>query len=351
MTHMQRAFVGTVSAFALVASVAQAADADLTVLDWAGWEIDGMLGDYVAKNGEKPTYAFFGDDDEAFQKVSSGFKPDVVHPCSSSVSRYRDAGLIEPWDVSKIPEFANIAPRMYDNPVLKDDEGVWFIPMDFAYTAIAYNTNDVPVEDVASVQVFTNPKYQGRITLPDSNDDVWSLAFAATGLTNWDTVTDEQFQAAADWLRAVHPNVRAYWADPSEMMQLMKTGEVQVAWSWNDGIALAQDEGLPVGFNREAAEGASAFFCGYVNIKDGPGSEDKVYDFINSMLSPASTPALIDALGYAHSNDVGMAGISPETLKAAFLDPVSAQLFMQSPTSPELREKMLAEFELIKSGF
>jgi spermidine/putrescine transport system substrate-binding protein len=339
-----------VSGLALT-TAGRAADADFTVLDWAGWEVDTFVADYVAKNGDKPTYALFADDDEAFQKVTSGFKSDVVHPCAASVSRYRDADLIEPWDVSKIPEFANIAPRMLESPVFKDDAGVWFIPTDYAYTALAYNTDLVPAEDVASLQVFKDPKYAGRISLPDSSDDIWSLALLATGVTNWDNVTDEQFAAAAAWLREVHPNVRAYWADPAEMMQLMKTGEVLVAWSWNDGVSLAKQEGLPIGFQRSPAEGVATWFCGYVNVKDAPGSEDKAYDFINSMLAPASAPALLENLGYAHSNDAAMAKISAEDLAAAFVDPVTTTLFMQSPTPPAFREKMLAEFELIKSGF
>jgi len=45
----------------------------------------------------------------------------------------------------------------------------------------------------------------------------------------------------------VHPNVRAYWADPSEQAQLMATGEVLVSWSWNDGVTLLKEEGYPVG--------------------------------------------------------------------------------------------------------
>ena len=57
---------------------------------------------------------FFADDDEAFQKMSSGFKADVVHPCAAAVPRYIDAGLIEPWDTSKIPEFANVPARMVE---------------------------------------------------------------------------------------------------------------------------------------------------------------------------------------------------------------------------------------------
>ncbi len=330
-----------------------AADAELTVFDWAGWDIPGAYAQYSAKHGDQPTYTFFGDDDEAFQKVSSGFKSDITHPCSSSVARYRDAGLIEPWDTSKIEAFATLAPRMMQNPVLKDDQGLWFLPIDYAYTAIAYNTTDVPAADVATLQVFKDPKYAGRISLPDSADDIWSLAFLATGVTSWDNVTDEQFAAAAAWLREVHPNVRSYWADPSEMTQLMASGEVQVAWSWNDGVALLQDESFPVGFNRTPTEGAATWFCGLVNMKDAPGKEDKVYDFVNSLLSDAGTAAVVDAIGYAVSNDAAMAKLSPETIQGAYLDPLPADaiLFMQSPTSPELRAKMLEEFELIKTGF
>ena len=66
---------------------ARAADPEMVVFDWAGWELDGILTDYVAKNGDKPTYSFFADDDEAFQKVSSGFKSDVTHRCVASLPR------------------------------------------------------------------------------------------------------------------------------------------------------------------------------------------------------------------------------------------------------------------------
>ncbi len=330
---------------------AYAADPDLLVLDWAGWEFDGVLTNYVAKNGQNPTYSFFADDDEAFQKVTSGFKVDVAHPCTASVPRYRDVGMIEPWDVSKIPEYANIPANMLSSPVLKDEAGVWFIPTDFAYTAIAYNTTEVPAADVATLAVFKDPKYAGRISLPDSTDDVWSLAFLATGVTDWSAVTDEQFATAAQWLRDVHPNVRAYWADPSEQAQLMATGEVLVAWSWNDGVALLQKEGFPIGFNRAPAEGVATWFCGYVNMKDAPGSEDKAYDFINSLLAPTSAKALLEELGYASANSAGLATIPVEELTGAFVDPVTTTLLTQTPVSAEFREKMIAEFELIKSGF
>lgn len=343
----------TLMATALLAQAlpAHAADPDLIVFDWAGFEEQSLIEGYVAKHGQMPTYAFFGDDDEAFQKVASGFKADVVHPCSQMVSKYRDAGLIEPWDVSRIPNFGEIAPRFLNSSIFKDDSGVWYIPTDYAYTAIAYNTAEVPAEDIASLQVFHNPKYAGRISLPDNTDDIWVLALLATGVTDWTNVTDDQFAAAAAWLRTAHENVRTYWADPSELAQLMATGEVLVAWSWNDSIALMREEGFNVGFQRQAAEGASSWFCGYVNIKDAPGSDDKAYDFINAWLDHGSAKGLLDNFGYAHSNDAAMATIAQDELVAADVNPIDTTLLSQTPIDQGMRDRMLEEFEKIKAGF
>jgi spermidine/putrescine transport system substrate-binding protein len=350
MTTMKYALIGAASALAL-ATASQAGDPELLVFDWAGWEQPGLSAAYAEKHGDGPSYSFFADDDEAFQKISSGFKADVVHPCSQMVPKYRAAGLIEPWDVSRIPEFENIADRMLASTDFVDDEGVWFLPTDFAYTAIAYNTETVPAEDVASLQIFKDPKYAGRISLPDNTDDVWTLALLATGLTSWTDVTDEQFDAAAAWLREVHPNVRVYWSDPSELTQLMASGEVQMAWSWNDAVALMRAEGFPVGFQRTPTEGVTTWFCGLVNVKDGPGSEDKLYDYANAFLSPAAAQAMIENFGYAHANEAALATIPAEALAAADVNPIDGILMPQVPIPTEMRDRMLEEFELIKSGF
>lgn len=350
MSRMRTLLTGTAVLLA-AATTAQAADPELTVFDWAGWENPGLFADYTAKHGDAPTYSFFGDDDEAFQKVSSGFKADVGHPCSQMVSKYREADLIEPWDTAKIPEFANITPSMLESPVFKDDTGVWFLPTDGAYTAIAYNTDTVPAADVASLNIFKDPKYAGRISLPDNTDDVWSLALLATGVSNWNDLTEEQFAAAAAWLREVHPNVRAYWADPSELSQLMATGEVQLAWSWNDAVTIMRGEGLPIAFQRQATEGAAAWFCGFVNFKDAPGSEDKAYDFINSWLRHDAAKVVLADFGYSHSNMAAMKEIPEADLVAADVNPVDTTLLFQTPLATEMRDRMLEEFELIKSGF
>ncbi|MEO5621060.1 MAG: ABC transporter substrate-binding protein [Cypionkella sp.] len=349
MTKATRLLASTAVALA-ISGMARADDVNLTVFDWAGFEEPSLIESFIAKHGN-PTYAFFGDDDEAFQKVASGFKADVAHPCSQMVQKYRDAGLIEPWDTSRIPEYANIAARFKDSKIFEDDKGVWYIPTDYAYTAIAYNTEKVPAEDVASLDVFINPKYAGKISLPDNTDDAWSLAYLATGVSDWTKVTDEQYAAAADWLRKAHQNVRTYWTDPAELAQLMKSGEIDIAWNWNDGVAYMKEDGVPVAFQRTPKEGVSSWFCGYVNFKDAPGSEDQAYDFINAWLEHKSALGLLEHFGYASTNEAAMKEIPIEALKEGNVDPIDGILLPQVPIDPTFRDKMTQEFELIKSGF
>ncbi|MFN3824358.1 MAG: polyamine ABC transporter substrate-binding protein, partial [Pseudorhodobacter sp.] len=104
-------------------------------------------------------------------------------------------------------------------------------------------------------------------------------------------------------------------------------------------------------FKRDAAEGASSWFCGYVNVKDSPGSEDKAYDFINAWMEHRSARGLIDNFGYAHANDAALATIPDEDLIAADVSEIDTTLLAQVPIDNMMRDRMLEEFEKIKAGF
>ena len=170
-------------------------------------------------------------------------------------------------------------------------------------------------------------------------------------MTDWTVISDEQFAAAAAWLRKVHPNLRTYWNDPAEMSQIMASGEVLIAWSWNDGVNYLKQDNYPVGFQRAPAEGISTWFCGMINMKDGPGSEEKAYDFVNSWLRIDAAPALIEAIGYGHASIPAMAAMDQALVDDAGLGAITVPTLAQTPNETSLREKQLVEFEKIKAGF
>ncbi|NAZ36258.1 extracellular solute-binding protein [Rubellimicrobium sp. CFH 75288] len=333
-----------------LAGAASAQTADLLILEYAGFENPAFHQPFIEKHGASPTFSFFGDEEEAFQKVRAGFRADMAHICAGSVLKWQESGLLEPWDMSRI-EAADDLDRNLMGTEIGTGEDVYFIPSDWGSTAIAYNPEQVPEEDVASLAVFHNPAYAGRMTIPDNVDDAWALAYLATGVTDWTEVTDEQFEAAAAWLRAAHPNIRTYWTDPAELAQLLSTGEVLIAWAWNETYPTMREEGRPIGFQREPAEGSSVWLCGFVNLANGPGSEDKMYDYVNAFHSPESVRPLVEA-GWGSPNAPAMEElVGEEDLTAAGLGPIDAPVFAQLPISPEQRIRHAEVFEQIKAGF
>ncbi|PWR01938.1 polyamine ABC transporter substrate-binding protein [Meridianimarinicoccus roseus] len=328
-----------------------AADPELLVFDWSGFEEDGFSMPYAEIYGEHPTYTFFGEEEEAFQKLRSGFRADVAQPCPQSVQKWREAGLIEPWDVSKIPNYEKVAEVYKTNPSFVIDGAVYFIPGHIGSTAIAYNTEEVPQDAVQTLQVFADPTWAGRISLPDNVDDIYALAFLATGISDWTTATEADIDTASNWLREVHPNVRTYWNDGAELGQLMGTGEVLISWAWSETPAQLVAADLPIGFEREPREGSSMFACGYVNLADGPGSEDKAHAFMNSFLDASVTEYITSEWGYGHGNAEAMAQIGSETLEEIGLSDIDAPVLYQVPMEIPLREKMITDFERIKAGF
>ena len=321
---------------------------NLIVLDWSGYDDPGFFGAYVEKHGEQPEYSFFGEEEEAFQKLRTGFKVDVAHPCSQSVSKWHEAGLIEPLDISRIPLWDDI------NEVkeqFKFDDDYYFLPTDWGTTAVTYRTDEVDASEVESLQVFLNEEYAGRMSLPDNVDDVYALAYLATGVTDWTTATEEDFEKASDWLRKAHPNVRTYWADGAELAQLMTTGEVLISWAWNETPTTLIASDVPVASNRNATEGSSSWYCGYVDVVDGPNSEDLVYDFFNAWMAPASSDYIVSAWGYGGGNQTAMDALGQEALEEVGLGAVTTPVLAQAPMDIALREKMVSEFETIKAGF
>ncbi|WP_159963614.1 ABC transporter substrate-binding protein [Profundibacterium mesophilum] len=350
MTRLPRFAAGALAG--LIAVPATAQDDGLLVFDYSGFEAPAFHEAYTDTHGGSPDFAFFGDEEEAFQKIRSGFRVDVSHVCAGSVSKWVASGILEPWDTSRIPAFPDLDANLTGRDVggAANAQEVYFLPTDFGSTAIAYDSAQVPAEDVASLDVFLDPAYAGRVTLPDNVDDAYALAYLATGTTDWTGASDAQFEAASQWLRDVHPNLRTYWTDPAELAQLLASGEVLVAWAWNETLPTMTDEGFTIGFERMPREGSSLWLCGYVNLKDGEGSEDKAYDFVNAMLDPSSTQSLLDA-GYGHANAAAMSEIEAARLDAVGLGPIEGPVLAQLPMDSALRQKQSEIFEKIKAGF
>ncbi|OJF92460.1 polyamine ABC transporter substrate-binding protein [Pararhizobium antarcticum] len=345
------ALAGLLSCAALPVAAADT----ITVFDWAGYEDPAFHPAYVAKHGTEPEFSFFGDEEEAFQKLRSGFKADLAHPCSQSIAKWREAGLLEPLDTAKLTAWNDILPGIAGMKDLMTAEGkAWFLPFEWGNTVLTYRTDTVKPEDVASLRAFADPKFKDRVSIGDNVDDAYALASLAIGLKDWTTMTEAQFAEASAFLRDVHKNVRLYWTDNTDVSQAMASGEIDLAWAWNETVTTLQKDGVPAAIKKDTKEGLSTWVCGYVRLKGGEGTEAQDYDFLNAVTDPAISTYLVDAWGYGHANGKGMAAVDAKLLAEkgyADVDAFVDNTLFQAPMPTQMRQKMIAEFEKIKAGY
>lgn len=110
------------AAFLVMAvSTTSYAEDELIVLEWSGYDDPAFHTAYTEKYGSSPKYSFFADEEEGFQKLHTGFKVDLFHPCTNTVRKLQDAKLIKPIDTSRIPAWKDIIPQFRDIPYVQND--------------------------------------------------------------------------------------------------------------------------------------------------------------------------------------------------------------------------------------
>lgn len=353
----KRTTIAALAAFLALGTALPALAADtLTVFDWSGYEDPAFHPAYTEKHGGSPDFSFFGDEEEAFQKLRSGFKADLAHPCAQSIVKWREAGLLEPLDTSRLAAWNDILPAFkgMKNLMTSDDGSAWFLPFEWGNTVLTYRTDTVKPEEIASLRAFADPKFKDRVSIGDNVDDAYALASLAIGVKDWASLTDAQFEEASAFLREVHKNVRLYWTDNTDLSQALASGEVDLAWAWNETATTLQAESQPVAIKKDTKEGLSTWVCGYSRLKGGEGSADLAYDYLNAVTDPGIAAYMVESWGYGHSNAKGMAAVDPKILADkgyADVDAFVANTLFQAPIPTELRQKMIAEFEKIKSGY
>lgn len=300
----------------------------LSVFEWTGYELEEFWAPFKEKYPKvKVEFSFFVDESEAFSKLQAGFKPDIVHPCGGSIKRWVDAGVIQPIDISLIPNYKDIYPQLLD--AIKEDmlinDQYYMIPWDWGYSSICYRPDlleEMGVETPDSYNILWDPRLKGRVSAMDSAIEICPMAALAAGIPRDEIwyMTDEQLEIVRQKLLELKANARAFWTDYTEVFNMMATGEVVAAETWNDILVMLRGEGIPSEF-LDPKEGRLAWVCGFSIV---PGIDELHYklahEYINAALAPESMTELVNSWGYGASNQKAAALADPSTVELLELD-------------------------------
>ncbi len=326
---------------------------ELTYFTWSGYDIPEFHPGYIEKHGSSPQMPVFGEDEEALTKVRAGFNPDLAHPCKVTLGRWRDAGLIEPFDVSRIPEWENIWPQLRNSDGVVTDAGVWYVPWEWGNASVVYRTDIAPEYGGNHTwKILWDEKYKGRLSQYDSVDGAVLVAALVAGAADPFHMTDAELATARDLLSKQRELLRFWWTDQSTVEQGIASGELVAAYCWNDAVVRLKQQGVPVEY-MNPREGIFTWFCGLVKCKNGPGDVDAAYDLVNAMLETRVGAWLIENFGYGHSNQRTFQEVSPEKLTELGImspDALFSQGIFFAEMDNDVRERYIAAFEEVKAG-
>lgn len=331
-----------------------AAEEQAIYYTWSDYDTPEFFPAYIEKFGSPPDTPIFGDNEEALQKLRSGFAADVTHPCSTMTTRWREAGLLAPIDTARLEHWPDVIPTLQNLASTHVDGEQWFIPFDWGQTSITYRTDLVDWQgQEESWSLLWDERYKGRLGTMAAAEDAWWCAAIYAGIDVTQPIKMDDIAKVRPLLEKQRPLLRFYSADSTQVEQSLAAGEVVAAMTWNQSPLGLTNQGIPVKF-ANPKEGALTWSCGLVLLKGAPHL-DRAYALIDNMLDPRVGQYLIEEFGYGHSNAKSFDLVTPDDLTARGLSSQPMEILSRGkfagPQTPEIDQAVARDYEQIQAGF
>jgi len=291
-----------------------AATSPVTLFQWEDYVNEPFLTEYERRYSEKPSVAMFADEDEAFAKMRAGYHPDVMGPCYYEFPRWREAGLLQPVDTTKLKNWNKISPTLRNLPgIAAGPHKVWFVPHYWGNTSVTFRTDLAP-EYVRSQSwnILFDPKYRGRVSLLDGVDDTIPFVAHMLGIDAY-TMTPSQYASVKAKLKEAVKQARLVSSEDTTLAQGLASGELVASMSWRIVYATLHREGRPVAYMNPPG-GMLTYVCGLVMHKN-PSDEAKALALIDSSLGDGASAYTIEHIGDEPANEAALRNVSNATFE------------------------------------
>ncbi len=332
------------------------AESNLQLFTWAVYESPELHPAYIEKYGRTPNVSLFADNDEAILKLRAGFPSDVVVPTSFMVGQYRDSGLAEPIDPSRIEAWDDLFQELKTISGMVVDGEQWAVPWAWGNSSIVFRPDLAPEysgPENNSWSILWDPKYSDRLAQRDSVDAVMLEAALLLGIEDPFNMSDDDLERIRVKLVEQRGLLRYYWNSDADMEQAVASGELVAAYAWNSSYARLLKQGVDVEW-MIPKEGVLTWCDAQILLRTGSASDDEKYDYLNATLEPIAGKFMIEEFGFGSANKLAFDLADKKLMEEfGYSDPQSliegSVLF--DTFDPTLRENAAAMFEEVKAGF
>ena len=276
---------------------------EVNFLNWAIWIDPNVVTQFQNQTGIQINQTFFSDEDMLKARLlqkNNGL--DLVVPTLRDMQIEIQAGLFQPLDKSKIPNYKNLSPSLLKKTAIVDPGNKYGIIYDWGTIGIGYNVDEVrkilgPNVNINDWQFALNPKYLAKlqscgVSFYDTPLIIYGVTLHYLGLNpNSQNIAD--FQRATDYLLKIRPYL-TYFSNSNYIFDLA-SGNLCLVIGYSGDVIRAQQFALAahknINIQYVIPQSGAPIELDMMAIPADAPHPAATYQFINTLLDPKNAAA------------------------------------------------------------
>jgi putrescine transport system substrate-binding protein len=285
----------------------------LNIYNWSDYIAADTIANFEKETGIKVRYDVFDSNEVLEAKLLAGNTGyDIVVPSASFVARQIKAGIFQPLDKTKLPNYANLDPELMKVLAGYDAGNQHIVPWLWGTTGIGYNVKKIkermPDAPIGSWDLILKPEIVAKfkdcgVTMLDSPAEVVPTSLRYLGLPTGSQNAADLAKAEA-LMMTVRPSIKYFHS--SQYINDLANGEICLVMGWSGDVFIARDRAAEANNGNEIAyfiprEGALMWFDTMGIPKDAKHT-DNAYKFLDYVMRPKVIAAVSNLVKYPNGN-------------------------------------------------
>ncbi|MDQ1386460.1 MAG: spermidine/putrescine transport system substrate-binding protein [Actinomycetota bacterium] len=305
----------------------------LNFYNWTDYIATDTIPNFQKDTGIKVTYDNYSSNDELFAKMrtgGSGF--DIIVPTDATLVKMKHAGLVQPLDLSLIPNVKNLDPRF--RTAAYDPGNQYSIPWQWGTTGIGFDKTKVGGA-VTDWDAFNLPAVSGKSSYLDEARDAFAMALFALK-KDPNTLDSGDLDAAEQYLIDLKKKIQKITSDYQDPL---KSGQLVMAQAYSGDVFTIQADNAKIEYIIPKSGALS--WVDSMAIPKGAAHPKNAEAFMNYILDPKVGAALTNFVNYGSPNKAAEPYINKDILSNPLIYPSPAEL-AKLPFQKDLGEDELA---------
>lgn len=319
----------------------------LNVLCWEGYTDESFVKSFTQQYGTEVKSTFIGSNDELVAQLTGGGNFDLISPSVDTTKSLIDAKLVQPLDVSQIPNFRNAFTMFQNSESVRVGGQVYGVPMCWGLVPIIVDLDAVP-NPANSWAALWDPAYRGKISAWDDVTSIYNTALVL-GFSDVYHLTDAQLATVKTKMIEQRRLLKKYWATAGELTNLFANKEIVIGNSFG-GFTLPELRAKGRNIKEYVPQEGATAWVDFWMVPTKSANLHTAQLFMNHVQDARIQAQINKVTGYAVTNEAAIAELPKETVEQYSLNDPTAlgrlKFWQQVPN----RQKYLDLLNEVKSA-